>query len=96
MDNKYLINGKQVLPIDPLVYGLGKKDKLFEVSKAHLILIIDRKSRVIMKDGEKISIKIEAIKASGFKGKISFASTAPVCSKTTKFLQENGTDVLLL
>lgn len=96
MENKYFINGKPIASLDPLKYGLGKKDKLFEASKEHIVLVIDRKSRVIMKDGEKIASKIELIKSAGFKGKISIASTAPVCSKTTRFLIEKNINVILL
>ena len=54
----------------------------------HIGIIIDRKSRIIMKDGYRIvdqAKKINTIQASN----ICLYTSAPVCSKTKEFLKKN-------
>jgi len=40
--------------LDPNLYGLKPRTKIFENSKKKLFIVIDRKTRIIMKDGFKI------------------------------------------
>ena len=58
------------------------------------ILVINRKSRVIMKDAITILKKAEIIKEKVPNASVSLETTAPVCSKSIKFLKENGVEVL--
>ena len=54
----------------------------------HIGIIIDRKSRIIMKDGHRIvnqAKKINTIQESN----ICLYTSAPVCSKTKEFLKKN-------
>ena len=54
----------------------------------HIGIIIDRKSRIIMKDGHRIvnqAKKINTIQASN----ICLYTSAPVCGKTKEFLKKN-------
>ena len=41
-------------PIDPKTYNLSPRTKLLEDNKGSLFVVVDRKSRVVMKDGHKI------------------------------------------
>lgn len=93
---KVMVEGSPLEKIDPGKYGLSTRDSLASDGQDHLILIKDRKSRIIMKDGKDILKKTNLIKESGHSGRISFATSAPVCSKTTKLLKENGIRVLKL
>jgi hypothetical protein len=49
-----------------------------------------------MKDGNKILEQVNLIKEKKPKIKIGLATNAPVCNKTTKFLGEEGIDILAL
>ena len=74
--------------LSPKDYGLNSKVKLIQ-SDDHIGIVIDRKSRIIMKDGLRIlnqSKKIKQISNSV----IRLYTSAPVCSKTKVFLQNNN------
>ncbi len=92
----YYIENKEILLIDSKRFGLSPRTALGQLSKNHFVLIKDRKSRIIMKDGNKILEQINLIKEFEPKIKIGLATNAPVCSKTTKFLGEKGIDILSL
>ena len=49
-------------PIDPKTYNLSPRTKLLENNRGSLFVLIDRKSRVVMKDGHKIVKIAEDIK----------------------------------
>jgi len=49
-----------------------------------------------MKDGKQIFEQVNLIQDKEPKSKISLATNAPVCSKTTVFLQERKIDILSL
>ncbi len=80
--------------IDPTVFGLPPKTVIEKLPDNHYAMVIDRKSRVIMADGKKLLIKAEKIKAVEPGAKISLRSTAPVCSKTIRFLAEQEIDLI--
>ncbi|NHZ84342.1 MAG: hypothetical protein GWP19_00485 [Planctomycetia bacterium] len=85
-----------MLLIDPINFGLSPRTLLGQLSKKHIVIIKDRKSRIIMKDGNKILEQINLIQDNEQKVKISLATNAPVCSKTTVFLRENGIEIIAL
>ena len=76
---------QKILPKD---FGLNSKVRLIKYND-HIGIVIDRKSRIIMKDGLRIldqSKKIKQISNSV----IRLYTSAPVCSKTKVFLQNNN------
>ena len=65
---------------------------LIENDQNEIIISINRKSRIIMKDGIKIVDQVHQIQRQE-KKTISVKTSAPVCSKTKKFLQKKGIEV---
>ena len=78
--------------IDPKKYGLHQRVKL-KGSGKEIFVLIERKSRVIMKDGNRIIQMAEKIKQANPTKKISVLSTAPVCGKTEQLLLKNSITV---
>jgi len=74
--------------IDPLTVGASKRSNVATDSDNNIYIVKNIKSRIIMKDGLKIlalAKKIKTVK----NATVSLATTAPVCSKTKKYLEEN-------
>ena len=80
--------------IDPKLFSLPPSTKLKQVGSNQFDIIIQRKSRIIMKDGKGVVAKVDKIKRHVPKAKISLRTSAPVCSKTKVFLKERGISVL--
>ncbi len=80
--------------IDPKDYNLPSRLKIELNNKRELFFIINRKSRIIMKDGIKILKYVEEIRKKDFNIKINLKTNAPVCSKTKTFLVERGVKVV--
>jgi len=80
--------------IDPKQFGLPPKTIIEKLADNHYVLVVDRKSRVIMADGKKLLEKAEKIKVVEPGTKISLRSTASVCTKTIQFLADQGIDLL--
>ena len=83
-------------PIDPKTYNLSPRIKLLENNSGSLFILIDRKSRVVMKDGHKIVKIAKDINKINQNKKISLLTSAPVCSKTKKHLLKCSIPVLAL
>jgi len=79
--------------IDPKSVGAPARSAIGEDSKNHLYIIKNIKSRIIMKDGHKILETVKKIK-NKTNTSVSLATTAPVCSKTTRFLNENDIKII--
>ena len=77
---------------DPKKYGLNTRTVLIENERKEIIIVINRKSRIIMKDGRKILEKVRKIQQQENKI-ISVKTNAPLCSKTKQHLQENGIEI---
>ena len=75
-------------------YNLSSRTVLAEIENNHIAIVKNRKSRIIMKDGKKILETAKQIQAASPKTKVSLITNAPVCSKTTKYLLENGIEVI--
>ena len=74
--------------IDPITVGAPKRSNVATDNDDNIYIVKNIKSRIIMKDGFKLfdlAKKIKEVKNTT----ISLATTAPVCSKTTKYLEEN-------
>ena len=76
------------------MFSLPPSTKLKQVGSNQFDIIIQRKSRIIMKDGKGVVAKVDKIKHHVPKAKISLRTSAPVCSKTKVFLKERGISVL--
>jgi hypothetical protein len=79
--------------VDPKLFGLPPSTKLNQVDTNRFDLSIHRKSRIIMKDGQAILTKVSKIKAHIPNAHVTLQTSAPVCSKTKIFLEENGIHV---
>mgnify|MGYP001397131283 CR=1 FL=1 len=74
--------------IDPLTVGASKRSNI-ATDNNNIYIVKNIKSRIIMKDGLKLfdlARKIKTVK----NATVFLATTAPVCSKTKKYLEENG------
>jgi len=81
--------------IDPKLYGLSPRTVLKKQDSEEFVLVINRKSRIIMKDAHTILKKVKKIKEKVQHASVILETSAPVCSKSIRFLQENGVDVVL-
>ena len=91
---KYLQKHIKMKKIDPVKYNLPPRLNIQISKKNELFFIIDRKTRIIMKDGIKIFNHIQKIRKKDLKIKIKLRTTAPVCSKTKQFLVKKGVEVV--
>ena len=80
--------------IDPKLYGLTARTVLLKDDHDNFVLSIDRKSRIIMKDAAVILEKADKIRKTVTGAIITLETTAPVCSKSTKFLSDNGIEII--
>ena len=80
--------------VDPKFYGLPPRTVLMKRAYSEFILVINRKSRIIMKDALTILKKVEKIKEKIQGASVILETSAPVCSKSIKFLKENGVDII--
>ena len=79
--------------IDPKIIGAPSRSVIGEDNSNHIYIIKNIKSRIIMKDGHKIVETVKQIK-NKTSSSVSLATTAPVCSKTTRFLNENDIKII--
>ena len=80
--------------IDPKLYELPPRTVLMKRGSVEFILVINRKSRIIMKDAVTILKKAEKIKEKALNARVMVETNAPVCSKSIKFLKDNGISVI--
>ena len=74
--------------VDPITVGAPKRSNVATDNDNNIYIVKNIKSRIIMKDGLKLfdlAKKIKTVKNET----VSLATTAPVCSKTKKYLEEN-------
>jgi len=80
--------------VDPKFYGLPPRTILMKQGPEKFIIVISRKSRIIMKDALIILKKAEKIIEKVMGASVILETNAPVCSKSIKFLNEKGIDVV--
>ena len=80
----------------PESFGLSSRTRISTVGTDHIAFVVDRKSRIIMKDGRGVLEKAEKVWSLNPTLTISLKTNAPVCSKTRAFLKDRGIDVLPL
>ena len=81
--------------IDPKKYNLTPRTTIYKKSN-QVFIIIDRKSRIIMKDGHRISEIAKSILSMDPSVRIGVATSAPTCSKTKEYLRQDDIEVLEL
>ena len=82
--------------VTPGDYGLPVRTRLERLEEDHLAIRVDRKSRIIMKDGHALLEKATRIKETNSTLRVSLKTSAPVCGKTRQFLEDHGVAVLPL
>jgi len=92
----YYVKNKTVKLIDPTQFELSPRTVLGKISKGDYVLIKDRRSRIIMKDGQQIFEFIQSIQKVMKNIKVGLATNAPVCGKTIKYLKEKGIPIYQL
>jgi hypothetical protein len=80
--------------VDPKLFDLPSSTKLKQIGTDQFDIIIQRKSRIIMKDGEGILTKVDKIKKHVPNAKVNLRTSVPVCSKTKSFLEKHGITIL--
>ncbi len=80
--------------IGPKLFNLPSSTKLKQIGADQFDIIIQRKSRIIMKDGKGVLTKVDKIKEHVPNAEVSLRTSAPVCSKTKSFLEKHGINVL--
>ena len=80
--------------VDPKLYDLPPRTVLMKRGSDEFILVINRKSRIIMKDALAILKKAEKIKEKALNSWVIVETSAPVCSKSIEFLKDNGIRVV--
>ena len=81
--------------IDPKKYNLTSRTTLYKEMK-DIFIIIDRKSRIIMKDGYRISEQAKSVWSMDPGIRIRVATSAPICTKTKEYLRQADIEVLEL
>ena len=79
--------------IDPQRFGLHHTTRLEQSGEKQFTLVIDRKSRIIMKDGKNILAKAARIHEKIPGAAVRLRTTAPVCSKTRQLLEEHNVEL---
>ena len=81
--------------IDPKKYNLTSRTTLYKKTD-DIFIIIDRKSRIIMKDGYRISEQAKTIWSVDPGIRVRVATSAPMCTKTKERLRQVNIEVLEL
>jgi len=81
--------------IDPNKYNLTSRTTLYK-KMDDIFIIIDRKSRIIMKDGYRISEQAKSIWSVEPGIRIRVATSAPMCTKTKEYLRQVNIEALEL
>jgi len=76
--------------LESIKYGLSSRIKLFQNRKKEVFLVVDRKSRVVMKDGFRIVDIVKKVKKKEPNIGFYLKTSAPVCSKTKLYLKEQN------
>ena len=76
--------------VDPKRYGLPPRTVVMKRGAQDFVLVIRRKSRIIMNDARAILKKAQKIREKTSNASLSVETNAPVCGKSTQFLQDNG------
>ena len=79
--------------VDPKTFNLSNRLNIQENDKKDVFFIVDRKSRIIMKDGIRIFNQIQKVKEKRRNARLFLKTSAPVCSKTKKYLNLRNIEI---
>lgn len=79
--------------LDAREYGLNRRFRLEMNSKGQIYIVMNRSSRIIMKDAKNILEKADRIKKVDAEAGIILKTNAPICSKSVKYLKEHGINI---
>jgi len=82
--------------LNPQKFGFSPATIVLSLPDGRICLVIDRKSRIIGKDGVKIAEKAHILRHTYPQAEICFATSAPICSTTKNYLEEKGIALLNL
>ena len=80
--------------IDPKKYNLSSRLNLEKDRENNYYIVINRKSRIIMKDGIKIKNQAAHIKSFDPNAKVKLKTSTPICSKTKHFLSNENIEIV--
>ena len=80
------IHEQELAFIDPKKLGLSSRIKIGRRSDREFYIVIDRQSRIIMHDGERIEKIASIIKKRNPETNVALATSTTVCSKTKAYL----------
>ena len=80
--------------VDPKKYNLSSRLNLEKDSENNYYIVINRKSRIIMKDGIKIKDQATQIKSFDPNAKVKLKTSTPICSKTKHFLFNEDIEIV--
>ena len=83
-----------MMNLSPKEFGLPARTVLEQIDDNTIAIVMNRKSRIIMADGKKILEKVQAIKGVQPGLSVALKATAPICSKTIKFLAAEGIQLI--
>lgn len=75
-------------------FGLPKRTQLVQLDNNTIGIVKKRKSRIIMKDGKQIVDIAKQIQKVDKNFNVMLIISGPICSKTIKYLGENGIGIL--
>jgi len=84
---------KELKTVSADEFGLSGRTILGVDNKNNYYIIKNIKSRIIMEAGKKINETAKKIKPK-IKGSVILATTAPICSKTKKYLKEKKINII--
>ena len=82
--------------VDPKTFNLSNRLNIQENDKKDVIFIVDRKSRIIMKDGIRIFNQIQKVKEKRPNARFFLKTSAPICSKTKKYLNLRNIEIFAI
>ena len=80
--------------VDPKNYNLSSWLNLEKDNENNYYIVINRKSRIIMKDGIKIKNQATQIKSFDSNAKVKLKTSTPICSKTKHFLLNEDIEIV--
>ncbi len=83
--------------LDAREFGLSARTRIGRLVNSSVVYIVmDRKSRIIMRDGLRIMRIVEQLKKELPGVPVGLTTNAAICSKTTAYLKENSVEILVL
>ena len=79
--------------VDPKAFNLSSRTNIQENDRNEVYFIINRKSRIIMKDGIRIFNQIQKVKEKRRDSRFFLKTSAPICSKTKKYLNQRNIEI---